>query len=73
MSLSALEHRFFKGSPSSMITTLASIAAVLLVPGFYMRVRDESLYKSIRCTGTPESTVRKMVDRAKRGRTLSTV
>lgn len=60
MSLSALEHRFFKGSPSSMITTLASIAAVLLVPGFYMRVRDKSVYKSIRCNnGNPESTVRR--------------
>eukprot|EP00904_Undaria_pinnatifida_P006465 jgi/Undpi1/2949/HiC_scaffold_14.g06326.m1 len=36
-SLSALERRFFKGSPSSMISTLAFIASLLLAPGFYLR------------------------------------
>lgn len=36
-SLSALERRFFKGSPTGMITTLAFIASLLVAPGFYIR------------------------------------
>ncbi len=38
MSLSALEQRFFKNSPTSMITTLVFVATALFAPGFYLRV-----------------------------------
>ncbi|CAM9526579.1 unnamed protein product [Pylaiella littoralis] len=37
ISLSALEQRFFKGSPTGMISTLAFIATALVVPGFSIR------------------------------------
>lgn len=38
MSLSALEQRFFKGSPAGMLSTLAFIASALVVPGLSIRV-----------------------------------
>ncbi|CAM9629487.1 unnamed protein product, partial [Scytosiphon promiscuus] len=69
MSLSALEQRFFKKSPTGMVTALVSIAASLFAPGFYfreLRLKEPSVmmfvaivtWATIRCFFRPTAGVR---------------